>query len=224
MVWDEWYPVAVADHLKKTENWDKKETARLKRNAKGKGKRGKDDEPIAKPAPLRMHADDADIFLKLSAALKILMARSIKISDLPRAQELLQGYLLGFLRVRSSFSIVYPSPKLSMCSQLHKDDIKPNFHWVTHIFDQILDYGPVYGFWTFVFERLNKVLKSYLTNNRGGGELEMTFCREFMRNANLRRLVGYLLIFFSFCTYFVLVALVFRSRSRQTFNRGGEHS
>src|ERR1700692_2075038 len=32
--------------------------------------------------------------------------------------------------------------------QIHSQHIKPNFHWVTHIFDQIIDYGPVYGFWT----------------------------------------------------------------------------
>jgi len=35
MVWDEWYPVAITDYLKKTENWDKNEQARLKRVAKG---------------------------------------------------------------------------------------------------------------------------------------------------------------------------------------------
>lgn len=69
-------------------------------------------------------------------------------------------------------------------------DVKPNFHWVTRIFDQILDYGPVYGFWTFVFERLNKVLKNYLTNNHAGGELETTFIWEFMRNTSLQHLVS----------------------------------
>jgi hypothetical protein len=104
MVWDEWYPAAIADYLKKTENWDKNEQARLKRVAKGKQKAGgKDDKPIPKPAPMRMHADDADFFLKLSAALKIVMARSIDVADLPRTQKLLQDYLLGFLRVRPSF-------------------------------------------------------------------------------------------------------------------------
>jgi hypothetical protein len=101
MVWDEWYPVAVADHLKKTANWDKNEQARLRRVGKGKQKAGgKDDRPIPSPAPMRMQADDADIFLKLSAALKIIMARSIDVADLPRAKQLLQNYLLGFLRVR----------------------------------------------------------------------------------------------------------------------------
>jgi hypothetical protein len=104
MVWDEWYPVAVADHLKKTENWDKNEQARLRRVAKGKQKAGgKDGKPVPKPAPMRMHADNADVFLKLSAALKIVMARSIDVADLPRAQQLLQDYLLGFLRVRLRF-------------------------------------------------------------------------------------------------------------------------
>ena len=41
-----------------------------------------------------------------------------------------------------------------------------------------------------MFERLNKVLKSYSTNNHAGGELETTFVREFMRNTSLRRLVS----------------------------------
>jgi hypothetical protein len=75
MVWDEWYPVAVTDYLKKTENWDKNEQVHLKQVAKGKQKAGsKDDKPILKPAPMHMHNDDTNIFLKLSATLKIVMA------------------------------------------------------------------------------------------------------------------------------------------------------
>jgi hypothetical protein len=104
MVWDEWYPIAMADHLKKTENWDKNEQARLRRVAKGKQKaNGKDNQPSSKPGERRMDVNDADVFLKLSAALKILMARSINTTDLPRAKELLQGYLLGFLQVHFAF-------------------------------------------------------------------------------------------------------------------------
>ncbi|MCP6657865.1 hypothetical protein NL521_28435, partial [Klebsiella pneumoniae] len=64
----------------------------------------------------------------------------------------------------------------------------------THIFDQIRDYGPVYGFWTYLFERLNKLLKSYSSNNHAGGELEVTFFREFWRETRLRRMVGVSLI------------------------------
>ena len=76
-------------------------------------------------------------------------------------------------------------------TQIHRDNIKPNHHWMTHIFDQIEDYGPVYYFWTYIYERLNKVLKSYSTSGHSGGEVEVTFMREFMRNALLRHMVCY---------------------------------
>ncbi|KAJ7753257.1 hypothetical protein B0H16DRAFT_1835472 [Mycena metata] len=85
--------------------------------------------------------------------------------------------------------------KLATCCKIllagtidnHPDLVKPNFHY-THIFKIIRDFGPVYGFWTFLCERLNKLLKSYDTNNHGDGELEVTFFREFHRDANLREL------------------------------------
>lgn len=58
----------------------------------------------------------------------------------------------------------------------------PNHHFSIHIGDQIRDYGPVYGFWCFLSERLNKVLKSYNLNNHDGGEMEVTIMRSFNRN------------------------------------------
>ena len=72
---------------------------------------------------------------------------------------------------------------------MHPDLVKPNFHYITHIIDQIRDFGPVYGFWTYLFERLNKMLKSYAVNNHGEGELEVTFMREYMRETRLRSMV-----------------------------------
>ncbi|KAG1836492.1 hypothetical protein C8R48DRAFT_584352, partial [Suillus tomentosus] len=57
--------------------------------------------------------------------------------------------------------------------------VKPMHHWVTHIFHPLRDYGPVYRFWTFVFKRLNKLLKSYSTHNHGAGELEVGFLCAF---------------------------------------------
>ena len=70
------------------------------------------------------------------------------------------------------------------------DVIRPNHHYAVHTADFIYDYGPLYGFWTFLFERLNKVLKSYNTNNHGGGELEVTFFREFQRTSVVSRAVS----------------------------------
>jgi hypothetical protein len=60
---------------------------------------------------------------------------------------------------------------------------------VTHIFDQLEDFGPVYGFWTFTSERLNKLLKNISTNGHvSGGEIEVSFVRAYHREAKLREL------------------------------------
>jgi hypothetical protein len=51
------------------------------------------------------------------------------------------------------------------------------------------DFGPMYGFWTFLFERLNKVLKSYKLNNHGFGHLEVSFFHEFHRTNRVSQMV-----------------------------------
>ena len=58
-----------------------------------------------------------------------------------------------------------------------------------HTPECVRDFGPLHGFWTFLFKRLNKVLKSYKTNNHSGGEVEATFFREFYRSILTSRLV-----------------------------------
>lgn len=70
--------------------------------------------------------------------------------------------------------------------------MRPNHHYATDTTESIRDYGPLHGFWTFLFERLNKVLKSYRTNNHGGGELKTTFFREFHRTVLSSRLVSWI--------------------------------
>ncbi|KZT27119.1 hypothetical protein NEOLEDRAFT_1032080, partial [Neolentinus lepideus HHB14362 ss-1] len=67
--------------------------------------------------------------------------------------------------------------------------MKPNHHWVVHLPDQVRDYGAVYNYWLFLVERLNKTLKNYNTNHRGGGELEVTLMRTFQRESRVRALV-----------------------------------
>lgn len=67
--------------------------------------------------------------------------------------------------------------------------MKPNHHWAVHIPDQILDYGPVYTFWAFLTERLNKVLKNLNSNNWTGGRLEVSMVREFHRAVGLDAVV-----------------------------------
>lgn len=38
-------------------------------------------------------------------------------------------------------------------------------HMHLHLKDMILDYGPVYGFWLFSYERYNGILEQQPTNN-----------------------------------------------------------
>ncbi|EJU01955.1 hypothetical protein DACRYDRAFT_15916 [Dacryopinax primogenitus] len=64
----------------------------------------------------------------------------------------------------------------------------PTFHWVTHMDKQIQWLGPVHGFWTFLFEHLNKILKDFKTNGHKGGSLEITFAREFKWEMGLAQL------------------------------------
>lgn len=86
---------------------------------------------------------------------------------------------------------------------MHPNNVKPNHHWVVHVFNQIIDYGPVVNWWTFLFERLNKVLKSYSTNNHENGEIEISFMCAFNCDVALREMVGlYVTVF-----YHVLISL-----------------
>ena len=47
-----------------------------------------------------------------------------------------------------------------------KSFITPNMHMHTHLKEDILNFGPVYEFWLFSFERYNGILGNQPTNNR----------------------------------------------------------
>ena len=56
-----------------------------------------------------------------------------------------------------------------------------NMHLHLHFKDVILDYGPVYTFWCFSFERFNGVLGNYYTNNHN---IESQFMKKFILQQN----------------------------------------
>ncbi|KAJ2929408.1 hypothetical protein H1R20_g7676, partial [Candolleomyces eurysporus] len=116
-----------------------------------------------------LHPDDPANFMKLCQALRLLLSREISDKQIDEAEQLLSAY----------------------CSELvtlyGADVIRPNHHYAIHTPECLRDFGPLHGFWTFLFERLNKVLKSYKTNNQSGGELEATFFREFHRAVSTTR-------------------------------------
>jgi hypothetical protein len=70
--------------------------------------------------------------------------------------------------------------------------MKPNHHYVVHMPDQLRDFGPVYEFWTFLTERLNKVLKNYNSNSWTHGQLETSMMRAFDRKARIYTMVSFL--------------------------------
>ncbi|KAJ7885697.1 hypothetical protein B0H14DRAFT_3734758 [Mycena olivaceomarginata] len=108
-----------------------------------------------------MQEGEDENFLRFATALKILVGSSITREGLNRAKQLLEEYLLGFSQVRYSQIIT------GLCTS------------------PTLDFGPIYGFWAFLPERLNKILKNLNTNNWGGGLLEVSMMREFHRMAQL---------------------------------------
>ncbi|OCH87011.1 hypothetical protein OBBRIDRAFT_851644 [Obba rivulosa] len=113
--------------------------------------------------PYNMHPGDLSNFLKLARALRIFLQDQINASALKDADRFIREYCSELLSLYGSAVI------------------RPNHHYATHTAECINDYGPLREFWTFIFEWMNKVLKSYRTDNHAGGELECSFLREFFR-------------------------------------------
>jgi hypothetical protein len=64
-----------------------------------------------------------------------------------------------------------------------KERVTPNMHLHLHLKQCILDYGPVYSFWLFSFERFNGSLGAFQTNNRS---VEIQIMRQFIWKHELR--------------------------------------
>lgn len=65
------------------------------------------------------------------------------------------------------------------------EKITPNMHLHMHIFNCIKDYGPIYSFWLFSFERYNGMLGSYRTNQRS---VELQIMHRFMSDLQIHDL------------------------------------
>ncbi|KZO98187.1 hypothetical protein CALVIDRAFT_479145, partial [Calocera viscosa TUFC12733] len=131
------------------------------------------EQPQGSPPPRpRVHPDAAQNYLKFATVLKIYMRREITERDLERASRLYLDFFEEFVKIYGA------------------SNVTPTFHWITHMAAQIRRYGPVHGFWTFVFERLNKFLKAFNTSGHKGGVVEVTFAREFKREISLTRMVS----------------------------------
>ena len=61
----------------------------------------------------------------------------------------------------------------------------PNMHLHAHILSCIKDYGPIYSFWLFSFERYNGLLGNYRTNQRS---VELQLMRMFISDLQIHDL------------------------------------
>lgn len=102
---------------------------------------------------------DYDCWLLFVKACHLLCRRSITLKQLDDAD----SFLLEFCH---KFDQLYGQKHCTI-----------NIHLHGHIKDCIRDFGPVYAFWLFSFERLNGILGSYHTNNH---DISLQLMRRFM--------------------------------------------
>ena len=65
------------------------------------------------------------------------------------------------------------------------EKVTPNMHLHMHILSCIKDYGPIYSFWLFSFERYNGLLGNYRTNQRS---VELQLMRRFLSDLQIHDL------------------------------------
>ena len=68
----------------------------------------------------------------------------------------------------------------------------PNMHMSCHLKECILDYGPLYSFWLFAFERFNGILGKLPNNNRA---IEVQMMKRFLCDGNLVMISAVLFLF-----------------------------
>ncbi|OAD81234.1 hypothetical protein PHYBLDRAFT_138788 [Phycomyces blakesleeanus NRRL 1555(-)] len=96
-------------------------------------------------------------------ACRILVKPSISFIEIDQAHRYLQEFC-------QSCEDTY-KPKVLTC----------NMHLHLHLHDTIRDFGPVYGYWLFGFERYNGLLKNNKTNRKNG--FETTYMTKFTADA-----------------------------------------
>lgn len=103
-------------------------------------------------------------WMKFVDAFRLLCKPSITKTELDEANEL----LLSFCRE---------------CEKIYSSSfITPNMHMHGHIKDTVLDFGSVYSFWLFSFERYNGMLSQTETNRKPG--LEQTIACSFLESVH----------------------------------------
>lgn len=105
---------------------------------------------------------DYDCWLHFVKASNLLCRRSLTVQQVDQAD-------LHLMEFCSTFERLYG-----------KENLNINLHLHGHLKECLLDFGPVYAFWLFGFERLNGILESYNTNCR---DIPVQVMRRFLAGA-----------------------------------------
>ena len=88
--------------------------------------------------------------------------------------------LIGCQSIRMAQCSEAESTIIEFCEHFERlygtETCTPNMHLSCHLVDCIRDYGPVYSFWCFSFERYNGILGSYHKNNHNIGKWLSYMC------------------------------------------------
>ncbi|KAG2191745.1 hypothetical protein INT47_003105 [Mucor saturninus] len=97
-------------------------------------------------------------------ACRLLIKPNITEDEIDNAHEYLQKFCQG-------------------CENLYDLDLlSPNMHLHLHLHQTVQDFGPVYGYWLFGFERYNGILKNIQTNRKTG--FEWTYMKRFVEEVH----------------------------------------
>ncbi|KAE8539334.1 hypothetical protein D1P53_004433 [Cryptococcus gattii VGV] len=111
--------------------------------------------------------------LKLFAAIRYMFTNNMSDTRLDTLEKLIQDF------INLSFKL---HPEVAQAVT--------NFHVFKHIPDDIRRFGPVYGYWLFPHERVNKVLKSINTNGPSQNQEQVEQMRGFLRKRQAERIIS----------------------------------
>lgn len=119
-------------------------------------------------------------FLRRATALKICLGTSISEAGIARVEVLHRIFdtSLDDVRVVHILSLFHTVICLIISVLWHwRHKTQPSLG--IHLPNQPRDFGPVYGFCTFLGERLKNLLKTFNNNSRKSGQLEVSMMRSF---------------------------------------------
>lgn len=108
--------------------------------------------------------EDLECWRHFVLAAQLLCSKSLKITDV----KIIDKYLLQFCQgVEKLYT---------------KKVITPNMHLHCHLAECVYDFGPIYSFWCFSFERYNGLLGSYTSNKK---DVEIQIMNHFVSHSEL---------------------------------------